>query len=160
MSSTDDDTDIEQPALGGLLRLVYRAHLGRAYEQVTATDFRDVTPAQFKLFRWPGMDGLRPTEVAQRNGLSKQAVNDLIGQLERSGYVERHPDPADARARLVKLTDRGDRLLRAAHRNSRLIEAAWAERIGEQRFADLRATLAEMLERGLPDEPRQPKPGR
>lgn len=150
-----DDTDIEMPALGSLLRMVYATHLRRAYEHATGGEFRDVTPAQFRLFRWPGMDGLRPSEVAQRNGLSRQAVNDLLGELERNGYVERRADPADARARLVTLTDRGDRLLRAAHRASTDIEAAWAERVGEERFAALRATLAEMVERGLPDS-RQP----
>lgn len=151
MSTGDPDPDMTSPALGGLLRMVYDTHLRRAYEGVTATDFRDVTPAQFNLFRWPGMDGLRPSEVAQRNGLSKQAVNDLIGVLESNGYVERHPDPADARARLVRLTGRGNELLHAAYRTSTAVEAAWAERIGEERFASLRSTLAEMVERGLPE---------
>jgi DNA-binding MarR family transcriptional regulator len=155
MSRDDPEIDLTVPALGGLLRLVHLTHLRRVYEQVTTTDFRDVTPAQFKLFRWPGMDGLRPSELAQRNGLSKQAVNDLIGELERNGYVERHPDPGDARARLLKLTSRGDRLLRATHRTSLSIEAAWAESVGQERFAALRSTLVDMLERGLP-EPQPP----
>lgn len=152
MSTDDTDSDLSMPALGGLMRLVHTTHVRRVYESVTATDFHDVTPAQFQLFRWPGMDGLRPGEVAERNGLSKQAVNDLISVLERNGYVERHPDPDDARARLVKLTADGARLLRIAHRTSTKVEAAWAESIGEERLAALRATLVDMVDRGLPED--------
>lgn len=155
MSRRNSPSDFDAPALGGLLRLVHQAHFTRIYEHVTKNDFPDITRAQFKLFRWPGMDGLRPSEVAHRSGLSKQAVNDLVGQLERAGYVERHPDPDDARARLLKLTDSGQRLLRAAYENSILLEAAWAESVGEDRIAALRSTLADMLERGAP-EPHQP----
>lgn len=139
------------PLLGGLLRMVHEAHLKRAYESATAVEFEDVTRAQFNLFRWPGADGLRPSEVAERTGLSKQSVNDLLGVLERNGYVERHPDPEDARARIIRLTSRGNRLLRTAYRTSMVVEAAWAESIGEERLEALRSTLVDMLDRGLPE---------
>ncbi len=147
-----DDSSTEPPALGGLLRLVHRAHLGRIYQRLGAAGFTDVSRAQFKLIRWPGMDGLRPGELALRAGLSKQAVNDLLGELERNGYVERHRDPHDARARILRLTDRGQQLEHATLTISRELEAAWATSVGEQRFRDLRATLVEMAERGLPAE--------
>jgi DNA-binding MarR family transcriptional regulator len=124
------------------------------YEGVTAAGFADLTRAQYELFRWPGMDGLRPGELAQVSGLSKQAVNDLLGELERSGYVERHPDPDDRRARLVRLTARGEQLQRTVEETSRALEAGWAAAVGGKRFAALRSTLRDMVERGLPEEPK------
>jgi DNA-binding MarR family transcriptional regulator len=63
--------------------------------------------SHWTLLRYPGPDGLRPSEVAARNGLSKQAINNLLRELEALGYVGLEPDPEDRRARVISLTDRG-----------------------------------------------------
>jgi DNA-binding MarR family transcriptional regulator len=115
------------------------------YERVMAAGFHDVTPAQFELFRFPGVDGMRPGEVAELAGLSKQAINDVLGQLESSGYITRDPHPEDGRARVVHLTDRGWELQRTSHETSRELEAEWARAIGEKRFAALRAALEDLV---------------
>jgi DNA-binding MarR family transcriptional regulator len=103
---------------------------------------------------------MRPGEVADLAGLSKQAVNDTLGELERAGYIERHPDPADGRARIVRLTERGRELQRAAHETSRTLERSWSESLGEERFAVLRETLQEMIAAGgtlpAPEAPAPP----
>jgi DNA-binding MarR family transcriptional regulator len=85
-------------------------------------------------------------------GLSKQAVNDLLGELERTGYVERHTHPKDRRARIVRLTAAGNELQYTTHETSRRLEAGWAASVGAERMAALRATLEEMVARGLPGE--------
>ena len=72
-------------------------------------------------------------------------ANDTLGELERCGYIERHPDPQDGRARIVRLTDRERALQAAAHQTSRRLERAWADIVGEERFADLRTTLEDMI---------------
>jgi DNA-binding MarR family transcriptional regulator len=144
--------DVAPPAIGGLLRLAWQLHRDRLYQRVSAAGFPNVTRAQFELFRWPGIDGLRPGEVAQSNGLSKQTVNDLLGELERNGYVERHAYPGDGRARVVHLTARGKELQRVTHETSRGLEATWATTVGAKRFAALRSTLEEIVARGLPGE--------
>ena len=90
---------VAPPAIGGLLRMAWQIHRDRIYTRITANGFPNVTRAQFELIRWPTIDGLRPGEIAQLCGLSKQAVNDLLGELERTGYLERHPHPDDQRAR-------------------------------------------------------------
>lgn len=133
------------------MRLAWRAHRERLYEGIGAAGFPEVTRAQFELIRWPGVDGLRPGEVAGLTGLSKQTVNDLLGELERSGYLERHRHPDDRRARVVRLTSRGEELQRSAHALSRELEAAWAATVGAERFRVLRSTLEDVVERGLPD---------
>jgi DNA-binding MarR family transcriptional regulator len=144
--------DVAPPAIGGLLRMAWKIHRDRIYERITANGFPNVTRAQFELLRWPSIDGLRPGEIAQLSGLSKQTVNDLLGEFERTGYIERHPHPDDRRARIVRLTASGNELQHTAHKTSRALEAAWAATLGEQRLADLRSTLEEMVARGLSEE--------
>lgn len=150
MSSLDRHRDgAPPPAIGGLLRLAWRAHRDRLYERVTATGFPEVTRAQFDLVRWPGMDGQRPGEIAEMAGLSKQAVNDLLRELERNGFLERHADPHDRRARIVRLTERGKRLQGVAQASSEALEEAWVEAVGASRFEALRGTLQDVVRRGL-----------
>ena len=144
--STDERTD--PPAIGGLLRLAWQAHRDRMFEHLAGAGYPDVTRAQFALFRWPGVDGMRPGEVADLAGLSKQAVNDTLGELERCGYIERHHDPQDGRARIVRLTEPGRAQQAAAPQTSRELESDWAQSLGEERFADLRATLQDMIAAG------------
>jgi DNA-binding MarR family transcriptional regulator len=115
------------------------------YERLGDAGYPDVTRAQFALFRWPGIDGRRPGEVAELAGLSKQAVNDVLGELERDGYLERDPDPKDGRARIVRLTPGGTRLQRTTHEISRELEATWAEQIGKRRVDALRQALEAMI---------------
>ena len=50
---------------------------------------------------------MRTTDIAARAGITKQAVGQIVDELEALGYVRREPDPADARARLVVYTERG-----------------------------------------------------
>ncbi|MEI3849708.1 MULTISPECIES: MarR family winged helix-turn-helix transcriptional regulator [unclassified Microbacterium] len=49
--------------------------------------------------------------IARRRGMRRQSANESVAQLERAGLVVRRPDPADARAPLVHLTDEGRRAL-------------------------------------------------
>src|SRR6185437_7901979 len=81
--------------IGALLRLALDDLRRRIHEGVAAAGFDDVRPAHTTLFRWPGPDGRRPTEIAADVQISKQAVNDLLRDLEQRGYLERHPDPSD-----------------------------------------------------------------
>jgi DNA-binding MarR family transcriptional regulator len=142
----DHEADVQDPpAIGGLLRLAWQAHRARMYERLRAAGYSDVTRAQFALLRWPSIDKMRPSEVAELAGLSKQTVNDLLGELERSGYVERRPHPADGRGRVVRLTARGRRLQRVTHRISHELESVWAERVGGERIDSLRTTLEAMI---------------
>lgn len=139
------DVGVESPAIGGLLRAVWQLHRDQMYERLVAAGYPDVTRAQFALLRFPGVDGMRPGEAAELAGLSKQAVNDLLGELEGIGYLERKPHPADGRGRIIRLTHRGRRLQHTTHRISRELEADWAAQIGQERIAALKQTLEDMI---------------
>ena len=57
------------------------------------------------------LEGTRLTVLAERLGVSKQAAGQLVDELEAMGFVERAPDPADARAKLVRFSKRGQKSL-------------------------------------------------
>src|SRR3954453_10988082 len=92
-------TDSPPLAIGALLRFALDDVRDRIYDGVVAAGFTDVRPVHVTLFRWPGPDGMRPTELAAAVGLSKQAVNDRLGDLERLGALTRGPGPPGSRGR-------------------------------------------------------------
>jgi DNA-binding MarR family transcriptional regulator len=90
-----------------------------------AAGYADITAAHQAVFENIDRDGTRLTTLAQRSGITHQAMSELVHALERAGYLERRPDPADGRARIIRLTPRGQALVRQALRDIREIEAAW-----------------------------------
>ena len=134
------------PLIGALLRFpweaVQRHMLTRLHEQ----GFDDLDAAHLNVFLYPGPEGARPSELAARMGVSKQALNYLLGELERSGYLERRPHPDDQRSKRIGLTGRGTSAVRAIRDAVGEVEAAWAERLGAERFAQLQSILAELKE--------------
>lgn len=113
-------------------------------ERLHERGFDDLEPAHMTVFSYPGPQGSRPSELAVRLGVSKQALNYLLGQLERLGYLERKQDPDDRRSRRVALTARGVAAGLAMRDAVRELEAVWAEGLGEGRFAELRWLLIEL----------------
>lgn len=89
--------------------------------------------------------GTRLTELAARVGTSKQAVGELVGELEAMGMVRREVDPADARARLVRFTARGRRALLHGLSVLAEIESELADEIGRATLDRLRADLGKLI---------------
>jgi DNA-binding MarR family transcriptional regulator len=90
-----------------------------------AAGYTDITAAHQAVFENIDRDGSRLTTLAQRSRMTHQAMGELVHALERAGYLERQPDPADRRARIVRLTPKGQALVRQALHDIREIEAAW-----------------------------------
>ena len=86
-------------------------------------------------------NGSRLTELAERAGLTKQAVGEAANELERLGYVERLPDPKDKRAKIIKLTPSGLDACLTGRRIFAEIEREWAEEFGEELIAGLREAV-------------------
>ena len=108
--------------------------------------FDDLTIAQCRIAQRLRPTGIRITDLAEQAGVTKQTAGTLIDELERSGYVERRPDPADARARLVVLSARGTKLCAAAAAEVTKIEEQWRDQFGVAAYQDLRKMLMSLSE--------------
>jgi len=106
--------------------------------------FTDFDAAYLSVFQWPGPQGARPSELAARLRISKQALNHLLGQLERLGYLERRPDPDDLRSKRVALTARGTATIGVIREAVTEIVERWARALGTDRFDELRALLVDL----------------
>lgn len=142
-TGSDDAVD-GSPHVGAMLRVVSQWVRDEVYAGVVDAGFRDVSLAHIWMFRYPGTDGMRPSELAAELQITRQSVNDLMGDLERRGYLVREPDPTDGRARVIRLTTKGRRLERAAYEQARRAELQIAEMLGPRRFALLCSTLREL----------------
>ena len=132
--------------VGVLLFLPYRAMETRVFEGLAAAGFADLTPAQARVFQRIAPGGSRLTDLAAQAAITKQSAGFLVDQLERGGYVERVPDPADGRARLVRIAERGIRSVAASRRIVAQVEAEWTAHLGERRMAQLRGILTDLRE--------------
>jgi DNA-binding MarR family transcriptional regulator len=121
------------------------------HSRAAEAGYGDLRPSHGCVFRFVDRTiGSRLTELAEQAGLTKQAVGEAVADLEARGYVERVPDPADGRAKIIRLTPRGLDACRTAERLFAEIEAEWAERVGEVRLAALREALERIVESGDP----------
>lgn len=132
------------PLIGALLRMPSDMVRARMLEGLHQAGFADFDAVHLRVLQYPGPQGLRPSELASQLGMSKQAVNYQLGELERMGYLERRPDPADQRARQVVLTDRGIAAGRVMREAVAQLEDEWAGLLGAERFDQLRALLQDL----------------
>jgi DNA-binding MarR family transcriptional regulator len=115
-------------------------------ERLHERGFDDLDAAHLNVFQYPGPQGARPSELAARLRISKQALNYLLGQLERLGYLERQADPADLRSKRIILTERGESVVRVIREAVTELETRWTHQIGSKRFTQLRTLLLELNE--------------
>ena len=140
--------DVNSPptSLGIDLFVVHRALEERAYRAAVAHGASDLTMAQARLLARVDLQGTRLVELAERALVTKQSAGHLVGQLERAGYVERTPDPADGRARLVRLTPRAHAVVPAADAAVSATLAQWRDHLGDELMGHLVEALAALAE--------------
>ena len=155
-SDTDQVSSTVEPGegrrhLGVLLRSCWHGFLDELFARLAAEGFDDLRPAYSPVFQHLERGGTRIGVLAERAQMTNQSMGYLVDALESRGYVERTPDPADRRAALVVITDRGREQIAAARRQIAAIEREWEERIGSERMASLRDGL-EALAASLEDD--------
>jgi DNA-binding MarR family transcriptional regulator len=132
------------PLVGALLRrpyLVVRAHIVRRLQAAGYTDF---LPAHMAVFQYPGPHGRSPSDIARASSSSKQAINNLLTQLEKSGYLTREPNPDNRRERVVLLTSRGHGLIPIIRGAVTELEDEWCAQLGERGYEQLRTLLRKL----------------
>lgn len=135
-----------EPDLGVLAARVLFSVQRELYASLSEQGFDDIQPRSGVVLAYLRRDGIRASELAQLSGQHKQVIGTLIDDLERLGYVERKPDPADRRAKLVHPTERGLLQMETATAIMRAIEERHARALGEQQYADFKGTLQRVAE--------------
>ena len=116
-------------------------------ERLQTAGYADITAAHHPVFENLDPGGTRLTVLAERTRMTHQSMGELVATLERRGYVERRPDPADGRARLVGLTAKGRRAVTTAVAHIAEIEDAWLTRFRRAGLVgDVRRPLEQALE--------------
>ena len=136
----------EQLPTSLLMFIASRAASNQIFEALHASGHEDVTIAQARLLMGVDPDGTRLSVLADRAQVAKQTATALVDRLESAGYVERVRDPADGRARLVRMTARARAAIPAARAEEERIEKEWTEHLGVERMAQLRAALEDLRE--------------
>jgi DNA-binding MarR family transcriptional regulator len=135
--------------IGALLRIPGQAIQRRLIQELNAAGFDDLRVPHMPVLQFPGPDGVRPGTLAERAGMSKQAMNQLLRSLEALGYLVRGDAPDHGRARIVRFTKRGHAVYARMIDVLREIEREWSAELGARRFADLKALLFQVWESPL-----------
>src|ERR1700751_278198 len=106
-SSVADTEPFATPLIGALPRVPWEAVQEHMLARLHAEGFDDFDASYLTVFRYPSPQGERPSELAVRRRVSKQALNHLLGQLEQRGYLRRDADPDDGRSKRITITPRG-----------------------------------------------------
>ncbi len=141
---TPEEHPFGPPLIGALLRLPWEAVQRRMLERLHERGFDDLDAAHLNVFQYPGPQGTRPSELAARLRISKQALNYLLGELERLDYLERRPDPDDLRSKRLAVTPRGASAIAVIREAVGEMETSWAQQLGPKRFAQLRDILLDL----------------
>jgi DNA-binding MarR family transcriptional regulator len=135
--------------IGALLRVPSQAIHRRIIEELNAAGFDELRMAHIPVLQFPGPDGVRPGTLAERAGISKQAMNQLLRSMEDFGYIARSDGPDEGRARVVRFTKRGRAAYAKIYDILCEIEREWSAELGAKEFAQLKELLSRVWESGL-----------
>jgi DNA-binding MarR family transcriptional regulator len=128
-----------------LIMQVYRAQLGALTSCLAKRGFEDFTPAFATVMPLLDTTGMRSTALAQRTGVTKQAISQLIRLLEERKYVEQAPDPTDTRAKVIRLTTRGVAIRKACAEVRADLNRAAMDVLGERGLVKFQADLRKLI---------------
>ena len=130
--------------MAGLFEIAKDAFFEDFRAELEQTEFADIRPTHGCVFRFVKGGGLRLTILAEMAGMTKQSVGEIVDDLVARGYVERIPDPDDKRAKIICLTERGERAQATGLALFAKVEKQWAKRYGAKRIAQARELLEEV----------------
>ena len=142
------------PLIGALLRIPFETVRDRMLTGLHERGYTDLIAAHLDVFQYPGPENQRPTDLAAQTGMSKQALNYLLGQLEQLGYLTREVDERDQRSKRIHGTPRGFAAAKTIREIVREVEAEWEQQLGPRNFSQLRDLLTQLyaITSAAPDE--------
>jgi len=147
--AADSRVNTNDMLIGALLRVPAQAIQRRLIAELNASGFDDLRVPHMAVLQFPGPDGVRPGVLAERAGMSKQAMNQLLKSLEGLGYLVRSDAPDEGRARIVRFTKRGRAVYAKMIDILRDIERDWSEELGPRQFKELKTLLCRVWDSPL-----------
>lgn len=148
------NTPIDQIPLPGLLDMASEALFAEFRVELIEAGYGDIRPTHGCVFRFVHDEGMRLTELSSLARMTKQSIGEIVDDLAGRGYVERIPDPEDKRAKLIRLTGKGEQAQATGRALFARLEQRLADRYGSDRIADLRELLEAIATQAAP----QPTP--
>ncbi|MET0699611.1 MAG: MarR family winged helix-turn-helix transcriptional regulator [Mycobacterium sp.] len=140
----EHNRDADLGVLSGRLLFAVQDEL---FNRLNANGFDDIVPRHGVVLAYLRYEGVRATDLARLSGQLKQVVGVIVDDLERLGYVERKPDPADRRAKLIVPTRRGRAQMKAATAIMADITNRHAAELGAEEFARFLTDFRSIVER-------------
>jgi len=135
------------PDLGVLASRLLFSLQDELFARLAEAGYDDLHPRHGAVLAYLDEDGIRATELARLTGRHKQIIGRMVDELEELGYVERRPDPADRRAKLIFPTDRGLDQVRLGDEVIAEIEARHSAEVGSRTYAQFRDVLRAVVAR-------------
>ena len=137
--------------LPGLFQIAADLVRDELFTRLREAGYPELRPTHGCVFSTISQGGDRLTALAERADMTKQAVGEVVSELEEMGYVERVPDPSDGRAKIIQLTDRGAGAWQAGWGVIADLRSQWAERYGEERVTEMVALLSDIAADARPE---------
>ena len=132
---------LRQDHIGRLLLRAHRHFTDSTLTKLQSRGHSSLGAAAIALIPYIDLEGTRAATLSERAGISKQAIGQLLTELEAAGYIKRQADPDDGRAAIIVFSDLGWRLLRDSYNLKLEIEAEYSAILGERRMKALREAL-------------------
>lgn len=141
---------LRHQSIGRLFHRAARAYGELALVKLHALGYDRLTMVHTSLIANLDLEGTRITTLAERAGVTKQAMGQIVDDLEQRQFIRREPDPADKRATMIRFTDLGWTFLEDAYRVKLEIEAEYAQVLGGDGMETLRSLLQTLLNERKP----------
>ncbi len=153
---SEDLIEMRENNIGRLFQHAARAYSERALTLLHEKGFSDITLFHTVLISNLDTSGAQISAIAEKAGITKQAMGQLANELEKKGYVKKTKSSEDSRAYLISFTERGENALLAAYEIKVIIEHEYQELLGLDNLDNLRGLLQTLIggSKGTPAESR------
>lgn len=138
--------------LTSLLSLSFNVLITELHDKLSEMGFDDISPTHGFLFKCIIPNGITGNELADKLGITKQAVSKMVDYLEKRDYVRRQSHPTDKRGKIIVLTERGWLVMKAKDEILTNIEKCWIENIGVERMRIIKEDLKKLVDKANDDK--------
>lgn len=146
MKLAEKSLQLRDNNIGRLFQRAGRIYSIRALELLHETGFHDIKISHSALLANLDLEGTHITQLAERAGMTKQAMGQLANDLEKKGYIRKTKDPVDKRATIIYFTKQGEKALHNAYEIKLKVEKEFEEILGKTQLTTLQNSLRKLIE--------------